>query len=91
MAFPRNDRAQKRSSSGTFHECRHAFAPLLIDAGVNPKALQEFMGHATIEETFSRGIRLANWLTPLWLRPARLPSPHFAAEAAHKLDGYGRS
>jgi integrase len=27
---------------------------LLIDAGVNPKAIQEFMGHATIEETFSR-------------------------------------
>jgi hypothetical protein len=22
----------------------------LIDAGVNPKAIQEFMGHATIEE-----------------------------------------
>jgi integrase len=38
----------------TFHECRHIFASLLIDAGVNPKAIQEFMGHATIEETFSR-------------------------------------
>jgi integrase len=38
----------------TFHECRHTFASLLIDAGLNPKAIQEFMGHATIEETFSR-------------------------------------
>lgn len=38
----------------TFHECRHTFASLLIDAGVSPKAIQEFMGHATIEETFSR-------------------------------------
>jgi integrase len=38
----------------TLHECRHTFASLLIDAGVNAKALQEFMGHATIEETFSR-------------------------------------
>lgn len=38
----------------TFHECRHTFASLLIDAGVNPKAIQEFMGHATIEKTFSR-------------------------------------
>jgi len=38
----------------TLHECRHTFASLLIDAGVNPRALQEFMGHATIEETFSR-------------------------------------
>jgi hypothetical protein len=27
---------------------------VVIDAGVNPKAIQEFMGHATIEETFSR-------------------------------------
>lgn len=26
----------------------------MIDAGVNAKAIQEFMGHATIEETFSR-------------------------------------
>jgi integrase len=38
----------------TLHECRHTFASLLIDAGVNPKAIQEFMGHATIGETFSR-------------------------------------
>jgi integrase len=38
----------------TLHECRHTFASLLIDASVNPKAVQEFMGHATIEETFSR-------------------------------------
>jgi integrase len=36
------------------HECRHTFASLLIDAGINPKAIQELMGHATIEETFSR-------------------------------------
>lgn len=38
----------------TLHECRHTFASLLIDANVNAKAIQEFMGHATIEETFSR-------------------------------------
>jgi integrase len=38
----------------TLHECRHTFASLLIDAAVNAKAIQEFMGHATIEETFSR-------------------------------------
>lgn len=38
----------------TLHECRHTFASLLIDAGVNPKAIQEFMGHATIEGIFSR-------------------------------------
>jgi integrase len=38
----------------TLHECRHTFASLSIDTGVNPKTIQEFMGHATIEETFSR-------------------------------------
>jgi integrase len=38
----------------TLHECRHTFASLLIDAAVNAKAIQTFMGHATIEETFSR-------------------------------------
>jgi integrase len=36
----------------TLHECRHTYASLLIDAGVNPKAIQEFMGHATIQVTF---------------------------------------
>jgi integrase len=47
-------RAPDLLQSITLHECRHTFASLLIDAGVNPKAIQEFMGHATIEETFSR-------------------------------------
>jgi integrase len=36
----------------TFHECRHTFASLLIDSGANPKAIQEFMGHAEIQTTF---------------------------------------
>jgi integrase len=38
----------------TLHECRHAFASLLIASGENPKAVQEFMGHSTITETFDR-------------------------------------
>jgi integrase len=38
----------------TLHECRHTFASTLIHAGVNPKAIQEFMGHSTIEMTFDR-------------------------------------
>jgi integrase len=38
----------------TLHECRHTFASMLIHAGVNPKAIQEFMGHSTIEMTFDR-------------------------------------
>lgn len=36
----------------TLHGCRHTFASLLIDAGANPKAIQEFMGHAKIQTTF---------------------------------------
>jgi integrase len=36
----------------TLHNCRHTFASLLIAAGENPKAVQEFMGHATITMTF---------------------------------------
>lgn len=38
----------------TMHECRHTFASLLIDANVNAKAIQSFMGHATIEMTFDQ-------------------------------------
>jgi site-specific recombinase XerD len=38
-------------SPATLQECGHAFASLLIDAGVNAKAIQEFIGHGTIEET----------------------------------------
>jgi integrase len=38
----------------TLHECRHTFASLLIAAGENPKAMQKFMGHATIAMTFDR-------------------------------------
>jgi hypothetical protein len=33
------------------HECRHTFASLMIAAGVNVKALQVFMGHASITVT----------------------------------------
>jgi integrase len=36
----------------TLHTCRHTFASLLIADGENPKAVQEFMGHATITMTF---------------------------------------
>lgn len=36
----------------TLHECRHTFASLLIDAGANPKAIQEFMGHKKITTTY---------------------------------------
>lgn len=38
----------------TLHECRHTFATLMIAAGVNAKALQTFMGHASITITLDR-------------------------------------
>ena len=36
------------------HECRHAFASLMIAAGVNAKALSIYMGHASITITIDR-------------------------------------
>jgi integrase len=38
----------------TMHECRHTYASLMIDAGVNAKALSTYMGHATISITLDR-------------------------------------
>ncbi|NYJ37481.1 tyrosine-type recombinase/integrase [Nocardiopsis aegyptia] len=35
-----------------FHDLRHFYASALIAAGVNPKAIQRRMGHASITETF---------------------------------------
>jgi integrase len=34
------------------HECRHTFASLLIDAGVNAQAIKEYIGHSSIATTF---------------------------------------
>jgi integrase len=38
----------------TLHECRHAFASLMIAAGVNAKALSTYMGHSSVTITFDR-------------------------------------
>ena len=35
----------------TLHECRHTYASYMIAAGVNVKALQSYLGHATIAIT----------------------------------------
>jgi integrase len=34
------------------HEARHIFASILIAAGVNPKAITTYMGHASIQTTY---------------------------------------
>lgn len=46
-------RAAKRAGlTGVFsHRLRHSAVSLLIDDGANPKAIQAFVGHATIKET----------------------------------------
>ena len=36
------------------HECRHTFASLMIDAGVNARALSTYMGHSSITITLDR-------------------------------------
>jgi len=36
----------------TLHEARHSFASTLIAAGVDPKQVQTYMGHASIDTTF---------------------------------------
>jgi len=36
------------------HECRHTYASTLIAAGVNAKAIAEFMGHSSIQVTYDR-------------------------------------
>ncbi len=38
----------------TLHECRHTYASLMIAAGVDFKALSEFMGHSDIAITLDR-------------------------------------
>ena len=38
----------------SLHEGRHTFASLMIAAGVNPKALSSYMGHASISTTLDR-------------------------------------
>jgi integrase len=36
------------------HECRHTYAAYMITAGINPKALQTYLGHASITITLDR-------------------------------------
>jgi integrase len=45
---------KKGMSPITLHECRHTYASLMIAAGVNFKALSEFMGHSDIAITLDR-------------------------------------
>jgi integrase len=55
------------------HEARHTYASLMIAAGVNAKALSEFLGHASVAITLDRYGHL-------------MPGAH--GEAAGLLDAY---
>jgi integrase len=55
VAGPRRHRvAQGGLNRITPHQCRHAYASLMIGAGVNAKALSTFMGHSSIQVTYDR-------------------------------------
>ena len=56
-----------------FHECRHTYASFMIAAGVNAKALSQFMGHSSISVTLDRYGHLM---------------PGSEKEAADLLDGF---
>jgi integrase len=55
------------------HEARHTFASLLIAAGVNVKAISNYMGHSSITITLDRYGHLM---------------PGHEAEAVEKIDAY---
>jgi integrase len=38
-------------SHGSFHNLRHSYATILLTRGVNPKVVQELLGHSTIGTT----------------------------------------
>lgn len=57
----------------TPHECRHSYASLMIAAGVNAKALCDYMGHSSIQVTYDKYGHL-------------MPGNH--GEAAGLLDAY---
>jgi integrase len=55
------------------HECRHTYASLLLAAGVNPKAVSAYLGHASITITVDRYGHLM---------------PGNEADTSARLDGY---
>ena len=47
LLLPADDQFQNFSG----HRFRHTFATRLFDAGVEPKVVQEYLGHATLKMT----------------------------------------
>lgn len=75
----RKKRAEETGETATLlepiglHEARHTFASLLIAAGVNVKAISNYMGHSSITITLDRYGHLM---------------PGHEAEAVEKIDAY---
>jgi integrase len=69
----RGTEAMTAAGLKAFHGCRHTYASYMIAAGVNAKALCEFMGHSSISVTFDRYGKLM---------------PGAQQEAAGLLDGF---
>ena len=42
---------EKGLSKITFHQFRHTFATMMLERGVNPRVVQEFLGHKDISTT----------------------------------------
>ena len=54
---------KKAGLSGfTFHSLRHTCATLLCSKNVNPKIVQEMMGHANIPQTVDTYSHLMSWM-----------------------------
>lgn len=49
------------------HECRHGFASVCVEAGVNPKRIQVWMGHSSITTTFDLYGRLLEGSEAEWV------------------------
>lgn len=72
-AFLRGESLKVQLEPIGLHEARHTYASMMIDAGVNAKALSEFLGHASVAITLDRYGHL-------------MPGAH--GEAAALLDDY---
>jgi site-specific recombinase XerD len=44
-------RAGLTKTGGAIHTLRHAYAPHLLEAGVNPRLIQRYLGHTQLETT----------------------------------------
>ncbi len=44
----------------SFHTFRHTFATRCIESGINPKVVQEYLGHATLQMTMDLYVHITD-------------------------------